>query len=430
MLEKTAEALTAYKGEKLALGVSGGRDSMCLLHAVLHCGVIQKENIIVVHVNHCLRDEADSDEAFVRDYCKQNNVEFVAKRVDVNKNAANNGLTIEQAARNLRYDVFYDLIKHGRADVILTAHHALDNAESVLMHLFRGAGLDGVRGMGGGQIVRPFINIYPDELDDYVRINNIKYVVDSTNFIDDADRNFIRLNVIPLIEQRYRGVVRAVNSFAAECANVCDFLDGVLDLSFITHDHGAVLIDVKALSGVLATRYVRSALSEFSLVDITREQIERVAELGAMRTGAVVELSGGILAAKEYGFVALYIPRNKFDGEVPLKIGANFIDGLVVDIARSALSPREAAGRCVDLDKLDGAVLRFRRDGDVFTPFGGGRKKLKQYLIDNKIPSRKRDRIPLICRGNEVLVIVGMQIADSVKQTAQTTNSGVVTPRW
>lgn len=431
LLQKVAEVLAEYSEKKLAVGVSGGRDSMCLLHAVLNCGVVEKGNIIVVHVNHCLRDTADSDEAFVREYCKQNQAEFTAKRVDVNAYAAANGLTIEQAARDLRYGVFFDLIKSGRADVILTAHHAMDNAESVLMHLFRGSGLDGVRGMGEREkTLRPLMEVYPDELDEYVQKNGIKFVVDETNLIDDADRNFIRLNVIPLIEQRYRGAVRAVNEFAKECGGVCDYLDGSLDLSCIRYDGGAVLINERALCGVLAARYVRKALEYFSLVDITREQIERVTELAHMRTGAVVQLTGGIEAASEYGCVSLYIPRMLYDGEVPIKIGANLIDGLAVDIERSVVTPRDAVGRCVDLDKLNGAVLRFRRDGDTFTPFGGGSKKLKQYFIDNKVPSRKRDRIPLICHGNEVLVIVGMQIADTVKQTDKTVNKGTVSPRW
>lgn len=423
--------MAEYSEKRLAVGVSGGRDSMCLLHAVLHCGVVKKENITVVHVNHCLRETADGDQAFVREYCKQNAVEFTSKRIDVKAYAAANGLTIEQAARDLRYGVFFDLIKSGRAEAVLTAHHALDNAESVLMHLFRGSGLDGVRGMGErAKTVRPLLNVYPEELDEYVKVNGIKFVVDETNLIDDADRNFIRLNVIPLIEQRYGGVVRAVNAFAKECDGVCDYLDGALDLSLITHDGGAVLVADSALSTPLAARYVRRALEYFSLVDITREQIERVTELAHMRTGAVVQLTGGIEAAREYGCVALYIPRLQFDGETPIKLGANLIDGLAVDIERSTLAPRDAVGRCVDLDKLNGAVLRFRRDGDTFTPFGGGKKKLKQYFIDNKVPSRKRDRMPLICRGNEVLVIVGMQISDIVKQTDRTVNKGVVSPRW
>lgn len=430
LLQKTAEALALYGDKRLAVGVSGGRDSMCLLHAVLHCGVIKKDNIVAVHVNHCLRNSADDDENFVREYCAQNGVEFIAKRVDVNKHRAQNGLTAEQAARDLRYGVFYDIIGSGKADVILTAHHALDNAESVLMHLFRGAGLDGTRGMSGGNVVRPFIDVYPDELNRYVRENDIKYAVDDTNFIDDADRNFIRLNVIPLIEQRYHGAVRAINGFAAECAGVCEYLDGMLDMSLITEDSGATVIDESALNGALAHRYVRRAVQKFSLVDITREQIERVVLLAHMRTGAVVQLSNGIVAAREYGGVAVFIPRQKFDGELPIAMGANFIDGLAVDIEINDPDPRSAAGRCVDLDKLSGAVLRFRRDGDHFTPCGGKRKKLKQYFIDSKVPKRKRDRIPLICMGNEVLVVVGMQISDRVKHTEQTTRKGTVAPRW
>ena len=432
MLKKVTAALNEYGDKKLAVGVSGGRDSMCLLHSVLHCGIIQKSNITVVHVNHCLRKTADNDETFVREYCAKNNIAFISQKVNVNETAAKNGLTIEQAARNMRYDVFFGLIKSGVAEVVLTAHHALDNAESVLFHLFRGAGLDGVRGMNGNaddRIVRPLLNVYPDEIDEYVKQNGIEYVTDETNFIDDADRNFIRLNVIPLIQQRYRGVVRAVNDFAAECSGVSDYLLGALDTSKITYDDGAALIDCAALSGPLGSRYVRRALEYFTLIDITREQIERVVALANMRTGAVVELTGGIAAAKEYGCVALYIPREKYNGEIPFKMGANLIDGLAVDIARGNVSPREAAGRCVDLDKIDGAVLRFRRDGDMFTPYGGGQKKLKQYFIDNKIPSRKRDRIPLVCRGSEVLVVVGMQIADSVKITDSTANKATVTLR-
>ena len=404
---------------------------MCLLHAVLSCGVADKSDIIAVHVNHALREDADRDERFVSGFCKQNGVPFIAKRVDVKGSAALNGFTIEQAARNLRYDVFRDIIKSGAADVVLTAHHALDNAETVLMHLFRGAGLDGVRGMTDGKkLVRPLLAVYPEELDEYARLNDIKYVVDDTNFIDDADRNYIRLNVIPMIERRYGGAVRAINAFARECGSVCEYLEENLDMSFITHDGGAVIIDERALKGALASRYVRKALSEFSLVDITREQIERVVELIGLRMGAVVELNGDIEAAKEYGCVALYVPREKFCGEIAVKIGANFIDGLAVDILPSDLPPNKAPGRAVDLAALDGAVLRFRRDGDMFTPFGGGRKKLKQYFIDNKVPKRTRDRIPLICRGSEVLVVVGMQISDSVKQTDKTASKGTVTPRW
>ena len=248
--------------------------------------------------------------------------------------------------------------------------------------------------------------------------------------MDDADRNFIRLNVIPLIEERYAGVVRSVNALAAECDDTCKFLDGAVDRSLISFDRGAVIVKDEALSAALAARYVRKALEYYTLVDITREQIERVVALKSGRVGAHIELSNGVVAAREYGKIALHIPRPICNAVVPVKIGANFIDGLSVRILESTASPRSAVGRFVDLDKLDGSELRFRRDGDIFTPFGGKTKKLKQYFIDSKIPGRLRDRIPLICRGNEVLVIVGYQIADSVKQTKGTTKRGEVFLPW
>ena len=442
IIENTARVLFPFSKNKLAVGVSGGRDSMCLLHAVMSCGVVEKSAITAVHVNHCLREQADDDERFVREFCEKNGIAFRAFKVDVKKESALNGLTVEQAARNMRYASFYELIKSGEAEFILTAHHALDNAESILMHLFRGAGLDGLCGMsesprsdglcgaennaGELPLIRPFLNVYPKELDEYAAAHGISYVVDKTNFELDADRNFIRLKIIPAIEERYAGVVRAVGNLATEAKGVCEVLDGELDLGLIGDDYGAVTLADEALSSPLAARYVRRALMFFTTVDVTREQILRVTELAHMRTGATVELSGGIKAAREYGRLALYLERPSFAGEIEIVRGANFIDGLAVDVLPSDDYPKTVRGGAVDLDKLEGAVLRFRREGDMFTPCGGKRKKLKQYFIDNKIPKRLRDRIPLVCRGNDVLVVVGMQVADEAKQTEKTTAKAII----
>lgn len=460
LTQKAARVLSAYADKKIAVGVSGGRDSMCLLHAVVGCGAVARERIVAVHVNHGLRETAARDEKFVREFCEKNDIEFKAFAVDVKGESAKNRLTIEQAARSLRYDIFYELIKTRAADCILTAHHALDNAESVLMHMFRGAGLDGLRGMNGegntadntlfsrtrdgagdelrcinaninsAPILRPFIDVYPRELDEYAAAHGIEYVTDETNFETVADRNFLRLNVIPLIEQRYGGAVRAINELARECRESCAVLDGMLDPSQIVYDRGAVLISDSALSGALGARYVRRALGYFSLTDVTREQISSVVRLVGMRTGASTALACGAVAAREYGAVAVYVPREKYDGESALVLGANYIDGLVVDVHKSEINPREVKGGAVDLARLSGATLRFRRDGDMFTPYGGGTKKLKEYFIDNKLPRRLRDRTPLVCVGSTVLVIVGVQVSAQAAQTPATAEKGVVALRW
>lgn len=422
LVEKVRGALERAVGKKLAVGVSGGRDSVCLLHALAE--FVDKKNISVVHVNHCLRDTADRDEAFVRDLSEKLGVEFIPVRVDVMRAAAQSGQTVEQAARALRYGAFYDLVKSGKADYILTAHHALDNAESVLMHLFRGSGLDGLCGMRefdeSRRLIRPLITVYPDELERYVAENGLQYVTDETNLVPDADRNFIRLNVLPLVEKRYAGVVRAVNGFARECESAKTSLNGLIDESKIYYDRGAVCVRADALDGALAGRYVRRALGYFSLVDITREQINAAVALKDKRGGAAAELNNGVIAERESGCIALYIPRERYGGERPFELGANVIDGLRFCAERTDADPKAFAGRVADGDRLDGAVVRFRRDGDVFAPCGGKTKKLKQYFTDNKIPNRIKDRTPLICRGSEVLAVVGMQISDKVKVTAAT----------
>lgn len=433
LLSKVSAALAEYTDKKLAFGVSGGRDSMCLLHAAVNGGVVNKDNIIVVHVNHGLRDEADSDETLVREYCAAIGVRFRAYRVDVMREAAEKSLTIEQAARDLRYGIFYGLIKSRVADAVLTAHHALDNAESVLMHLFRGAGLDGVCGMKthGGKVVRPMLGVYPSELEEYSKANNIEYAVDKTNFEDDADRNFIRLNVIPMIERRYRGAVRAVNEFSRECREARDMLENALDMRNIRYSDGAAIVNDSALRSDLAARYVRRALGYFSLTDVTRDMIARVVALADKRTGAVVELCNGAVAAREYGEVAVYVPRLPCSTEIPFGMGSNFLDGIAVDFRLDDTPPLKAPkGGAADADKLGGATLRFARDGDTFMPFGASaRKGLNRYFIDEKVPARLRGRIPLVCRGNDVLVVVGMQISESVKQTAATVSKAVIARR-
>ncbi len=437
LIEKTGEFINTYaRGKKVAIGVSGGRDSMCLLHAVTDCGSIDKQNMLVVHVNHMLRDTADRDENLVRRFCASLGVEFKAYRVDVNKKAREKGLTVEQAARELRYGIFYDLIKCGAADVVFTAHHALDNAETTLMHMFRGAGLDGLVGMENVEdfaVMRPFLDVYPKELDEYAAANGIEYATDETNLELDADRNYVRLKVIPAIEERYVGAVKAINALSKECAKLKKYMDGCLDTTNIKNDCGAAVISENALISPLAERYVRYALKSFTLTDMTRIDVENAIAAENYSMGGYAELKHGVCAIREYGGVAVYVPRNvtPYTGEKPIAIGANYIDGLAVDIKKSGRAAKSVKGGAVDLDKLGGAVLRFRRDGDIFEPFGsGGTKKLKQYFIDRKIPKRLRDRIPLICRGNEVLVVVGYEISDKVKQTDETKQKYTVRQRW
>jgi len=190
---------------KYILGVSGGADSMCILHQVLgnRC---QASDIIVAHLNHNLRDNADSDEEFVKQYCLTNGIEFISKKENVAKYAQDNKISIETAGRILRYQFFAEIAEQYQNAIVMTAHNKNDSVESFIMHLLRGASLSGLCGIrekskaGRLNIHRPLINMSRAEIEEYNRIHNVPYIEDETNSDTKYKRNEIRHNILPLLD--------------------------------------------------------------------------------------------------------------------------------------------------------------------------------------------------------------------------------------
>lgn len=411
--------------DKIAIAVSGGRDSVCLLHFVVNLNYFDKSNIIAVHINHNLRETAMRDEKHVRAICEAMQVQLLCKSVDVAAICADTGRSVETVAREERLEVFAQLVKRGGVRTVFTAHHALDRAEAVLMHIVRGCSIDGLVGANSGAFTsQPLYETTPAELDDYVKIHNIKYVIDETNFDDKADRNFIRLKVIPLIEQRYPGAVNAINALANDAAECVDALDRGMKSDFLNGDGNAITIDLRAKNDALFSRYVVTAMKlcfqESGLqYDFDRKAVGRVRALFDKKTGARCDVNKNIEAANEGDCVAIYAKYEICKDEIAVRRGAVNIGNARVFIKDASLDAARL-GSLMDYDKLKGAVIRFRRDGDRFHSCNGKPKKLKEYFIDNKVPRRVRDKTPLICRGNDVLAIIGMEIGDEVKLTNNT----------
>lgn len=404
---------------KIAIGVSGGRDSMCLLTFVLEMNYFARENVTVVHVDHNLRETAERDAAFVRDFCAANKVPFLLRSVDVRAECARTGASVETAARNLRYEVFDEVLSDGVAEKLMTAHHALDRVETTLMHIARGSGLDGLIGIQDSRhFARPFLNEYPETLHNYAVLKNVAYVEDETNKSDEPDRNYLRHVVIPLIEKRYPAFVKSVNMLSDEAATSVAILDTLMRNDYVLVKGGEVKINLAAGKTELCNRYVMRAIKVFQIylgkqVNFDRVHVERVASLFDAPVGTLADVNGGIRAARDNDCVALFIENPKCLDEVPCVIGKSVIGGITVEIEKAKKKKLER-GMC-DFDKLSDTTIRFRRDGDIFKPYGGGTKKLKEYFIDEKIPRRKRDNMPLIVRGSEVLCIIGLEISDKVK---------------
>ncbi|MBE5730554.1 MAG: tRNA lysidine(34) synthetase TilS [Clostridiales bacterium] len=404
-----------YNG-RIAAFVSGGVDSMVMLDLLVKGGA----DVLVVHVQHGIRPEAQADSDFVHDYCKALGLEFVQYSFDIPAMAKVSGRSIETEARLARKSVMSQLLQSGKVHKAAFAHHADDNAETVLMHILRGCGVDGLKGIEStDSVLRPLLDYTREQIVDYANQNAIPYVTDRTNFDNTYTRNFVRLEVLPLIKTRYPGAVEALNRLAKNASELLMAVDGQLDGSLIRHNGDAVELSLDALKTPFATQYVIRAAKILMPVDITRVQIQSVLALIDSKTGSKAELSGGLKAYREYDCIAFC-----FDGEVEdfatqFAVGCVKCGSAVVSV--SEISPIPIKGKTViSSDVPGGCVFRRRREGDRFTPYGGQGKSLKKYLIDKKVPKRQRDKLVCLCDGNEVLAIVGLEVSDKCKITEQT----------
>lgn len=222
---------------RLLVGVSGGADSMALVLALKSIGA----DISCVHCNFHLRgEESMRDENFVRAFCRENDINLEVLNFDVDEYIATkgSGTSVEMACRELRYNEFFRLLKAKRFDRVAVAHNSDDNVETLLLNLFRGAGVTGLRGMlpDTGTIIRPLLNVSRAEIENYLQENNVGFVTDHTNLQSDYRRNFIRLEILPLVESRWPGVRKAIGKTIENLRNEERVLDWCEDKCLGKHN--------------------------------------------------------------------------------------------------------------------------------------------------------------------------------------------------
>ena len=209
--------------DKLALAISGGRDSMALLH--WFCNNFSKDKFFVVTVHHNLRgDEGRRDRDFVVEYCKSQGVECKVYEEDIPAFCKAFGYTVEQGARIRRRQIFADAVQAKEAQRVVTAHHEQDQVESILMHIFRGSGIKGLRGMAmdDGVLLRPMLSVSREQIEEYISKLGIPYVDDSSNDSEDYTRNKLRLQIMPLIRQAYGGADNNVLRLSERAKEICE----------------------------------------------------------------------------------------------------------------------------------------------------------------------------------------------------------------
>ena len=416
MIDKTL----INSGEVIAVALSGGKDSVCLLDLLLNLRNELNITIKAVHIDHSIRGEDSvNDASFAKKYCESLGVEAKIFKVDAPLYSKQNGLSLEQGARALRYQIFNELLEGGFCDKIATAHHKNDSFESVLFNLFRGTGLKGVSGIPkqNGKIIRPLLNLTREEIEEYIKQRDLPFVQDKTNFASKYDRNYIRNQIIPTVVDRFPSAVDSAIRFSQIAKEEDEYLDSIA-LSII-EVRGEKLYIPLTENNVLIKRAVIIALNRLGVSsDYQAANLEQVLSLKNLQSGAKITLPKGVVAIKEYDYAVLYKTEDeKLDIEYPYSVGKFTFGSALVEITK------DGGALKFDGSKIpDGAVIRTRRDGDIFTKFGGGTKKLKEFFIDKKIPLSKRDFLPLIAKGNVVYLIFGVEICDDIKVTSKTQN--------
>ncbi len=413
---------STLKNQTIAVALSGGKDSMCLLHVLLSRSKEYNLTIKAINVDHSIRgEESEKDSLFVKNYCKEKGVELLFYKVDAVKFSKENGYSLEEGARILRYDIFSKILKEKRADKIATAHHLSDNFETVLFNLFRGTGLKGLNGITKERdyIIRPLINVSKSEINDYIEKNQIPFVEDSSNKDNDFSRNYLRNEVVPKILNKFENAEKTTKRLSEIVKEEDEFLDELAS-SYLINENDKYLLPTD-ISPVLIKRGAKIAINNLGIEkDYEYVHLCDVAKLKNLQNGSKIVLPKGVVAVKEYDKISIYVDKQKEEFlECAFKTGEfNFGEKTLIITNEKLENALQFDG-----DKIPkSASIRRKQEGDIFKKFGGGTKKLKDYLIDKKIPRFSRDDLLVLADKNKVLIIFGVEISDDVKVTESTVN--------
>lgn len=410
------------------VGLSGGADSVFLLLSLCmarEAGEIS--GVAAAHLNHGIRGaDADGDEAFCRALCQRCAIPFLVEHADVPAFAKEHGMTLEAAARAVRYDFLHRAKQTAGAHCIAVAHHRDDQAETVLLHLLRGSALRGLCGMKArtGDIVRPMLKLSRSQIEAALAEWNEPYCIDATNCQMDAERNKIRWTLLPELAKFNPAISQTLCRMGDLLSQDEAYLEklSIEALDKAARNGGYDRKQLAKLPLPLKTRAVRRIL-EADDPNLSAADIRRVSDLLEAQTGKRIELGGARSAWVDAETVRTGIWReNEFclpfsPGETVTLPGGTLKSEIVTTWQR----PKDPFELFLDLDQLPQALeIRTRRAGDRFFPLGApGTRKLSDYLVDRKVPLQARD-MPLLCSGNEVFAVMGHTICEKGRITANT----------
>jgi len=396
----------------VVVGLSGGADSVALVHFL--CGLSLGLRIVCVHINHGLRGrEADGDAEFCADFCNWLGLDLVVFKLNVAAEAKKMGIGIEAAGRKLRYDCLYKVLHQKDHDKIAVAHNKNDVAETVIMHIMRGAGSAKGIAAANGSVIRPFIDVDKDEILAYCERHGLDYRKDSTNNENDYSRNWIRNFLVPHIEGRLNP---SVTEALCRLSKISADEDVFLDISAKTAYRKCVSsneINIQTLNQhetAIQRRIVRLVLERIfgDMSDITYDHVGSVLDLALKQSGKMVHLPRGFLAERVYD--AICIKKSETADGFSVTLSKNnqlFVPQINCWIYLGASPPQEKAfTKALNCDKISNVQIRTRQPGDRIFFKSVGTKKIKDFFSDKKIPRAQREKAVFIVCGQDIIIIV------------------------
>lgn len=464
MFNRVKEYINQYKmieeGDRVAIAVSGGADSVCLLYMLSEIGKGIDINLLVIHINHGIRgEEAKLDEEYVENVANALKLEYICFHKDVPAIARTENLSEEEAGRNVRYQSFFRVALDKQCNKIAIAHNKNDIAETVLFNLFRGSGIKGLSGIlpvsdriyknKSYRIIRPLLCLEREEIELYLSNKNISYQIDKTNLGYDYSRNKIRNHILSYAKDEINSnAVSHIVRASLQLQEIDKYIELLADAKYneiVKEDEkGALYFDIGEFSEldiVIQKEVIRRAMMKLAgrLKDIEAKHVDQILSLMNKQVGKMVDLPYEMIAFKEYSSIKLYKGEYSNKDSAPISPVTINIPGqyycqninMILDVSiirynKNETVPKNGCIKWFDYDKIENTiVLRTRVKGDyIEINDSAGRKKLKDYYIDQKIPRDERDLKLLIADGSHVMWVIGQgdRVSEKYKVNDNTTN--------
>lgn len=413
------------KDDSILLAFSGGPDSVALARLLLEIKNEYSLKMGFCHINHLLRGEnSDGDEKFCKRFSEINGIPFYFMRAKVEDYAKSNKMGLEEAGRELRYEFLNKIAKENSYDKIALGHNLDDNIETFLFRLFRGTGIEGLKGIPvkRDNLIRPLLNTKKEEIYKYLSKINQEYRVDESNNEKLYTRNKIRLDVIPYIEKEFNFRVKdSINKLIKD-------LNSVDDTDYIWEQEKLELKNLRELSLSAQSKAIYGFL-KFNDVEVSRKKVEEILELIDKDGYKELNLGKNKVLKKTYNTMGIFfmekkeIKKTQIKLEIPSKIGYN---GHIIETRVVNKDDKDFNDKTYfrfDCNKIKFPLyIRTKNEGDKVLLKGmDNSKKLKKLFIDEKIDKEKREEIPLIISGNEIL-LVGNLRKSSIGELSEESN--------